>query len=1093
MSESLGSELSYGEPLEYPVAESDSLSIPNEREHTEAEEQLPDSTDPHTPSTVPDSQNENRLSLVSATTLEPRRRTRHHSGRHSHMHRDLAHMLSVSARDAKELRRGLNTAYNKLDQSRERASHAEKLAVDMLLRVREAEEEREKAMREASAIHEDLGRYKALLDSAHGEIRRGQRLLQDQENLRYEAEADAARARDNARQMKQRRLVELAREQGRKMGYDEGVQAGQRIGYYDGQGPDDATKVYFNEGPRFREVFDESNYRLDSFDQPPPIQPNASSSNGPGVLPRATDPPYTDSQEQYDEIPVIPHDTSIPPPEVPYTSPQRRVQRAPSTDSSSTTTLPAAPVPLRAPSRAPPTMPTIPEVASTEVGSASLRSRSLRDSPRMHDYIQPVPQAPAHNGVLPSIVTHIQDPATFEPPPGSVSPVSPLAPGYSSHNDVYPSIVYPLQDRVAFEPPPGSVGVSPALAPQASLHDDALPSNFPAMQDGTAFQPPPGSVMVSPSLAPQAHDAVLPSFVAHPQDRATFQPPPGSMDEASTAPVRASQGPAEQLVYAFPSPHRGYANFLNGSSVPAPEGFRSPVQERFASAPEANPSQVQGRHASVTRNAPSPAQESFPRTAEYPSSRVRERFPSTHSRRNSRSHSESVQLADELRNPEYPTRVRSDGSTSRRDGPPKRRPIPQMPAPLAPQSAPNRSYSQGSQSSVRHRRPSEFDHGMPRDAGMDDGPNIPVDRHYSPPEVISSPVERPSSRTPVQHSGATSHQSHDGQRSGHSTVRDPYRDLNAARDPHPRSSTVRDPHSGLSSVGNSNPGPSTVRDPNRGPSTVHDPSHAAPHFIPSGAGQQSAPRSPRVRVQIPPGGYYAPDPASHLAELSPTAHDQMPPADIYSPGAAPSSSNPNVSDSQFQSPSRFPPTLYNEPRLQQQSSRSADYQQGQTASSPTLPVPSRNSRTTSHVMTPPPANPSRRNSYATRQGRVTDSPNTPTEALPIPPPSLSPHPSPATFSRQFSGAVMTSTPRRSTSPNPLPRSSSPVPLPRASSPAPLPIRSPSFRSTHIRRNASDVSLPGAPGSPYTHYNPNQEADIAVLASSSAEILAAPTR
>jgi uncharacterized membrane protein YccC len=80
------------------------------------------------------------------------------------MHRDVAHMLSVSARDAKELRRGLNAAYNKLDQSRERASHAEKLALDMLLRVREAEEEREKAMREASTIHEELGRYKALLD-----------------------------------------------------------------------------------------------------------------------------------------------------------------------------------------------------------------------------------------------------------------------------------------------------------------------------------------------------------------------------------------------------------------------------------------------------------------------------------------------------------------------------------------------------------------------------------------------------------------------------------------------------------------------------------------------------------------------------------------------------------------------------------------------------------------------------------------------------------------------------------------------------------------------------------------------------------------
>ncbi len=287
------------------------------------------------------------------------------------------------------------------------------------------------------------------------------------------------------------------------------------------------------------------------------------------------------------------------------------------------------------------------------------------------------------------------------------------------------------------------------------------------------------------------------------------------------------------------------------------------------------------------------------------------------------------------------------------------------------------------------------------------------------------------------------------------------------------------------SYGGQHPGPSTVRDPYP---------QAAPHFIPNDppAGQQAAPqnRSRRVHLQIPPTEYYTPDPASYLAG-SPTTPDQMPPTDIYSPGAAPSSPNPNVSDSRFRSTPRYPPTLYNEPKLQQQSSRSADYQEGQTASSPTLPVPSRNSRANSHIMIPPP---SRRNSYATRQGTVPDSPRTPTDALPIPPPSLSPHPSPAAFARQIpppQGAV-TSLPRRPTSPNPLPRSSSPAPLPRASSPAPLPIRSPSMRSVKIHRSASDVSLPGAPGSPYMHYNPNLEADIAVLASST-ERLAAPTR
>ncbi|KAI9448067.1 hypothetical protein H4582DRAFT_58607 [Lactarius indigo] len=773
MSESLSTE-SYGELLGYP-AESDTLSITNEREPTEPAEDLPDSSDPHASSTVPDPQIDNRLSVVSATSLDPKRRsTRHHNTRHSHMHRDLAHMLSVSARDAKELRRGLNAAYNKLDQSRERASHAEKLALDMLLRVREAEEEREKAMREASAVREELGRYKALLDSAHGDIRRGQHLLQDQEHLRYEAEAAAARARDTARQMKQRRLIELAREQGRKMGYDEGVQAGQRIGYYDGQSPGDGTKVYFNEGPRFREIFDESNYRLDNFDQPPPVQPNPSSTNDPGVpplAPQAAHPPYTGLQAQYDEIPAVPHNTSTPPSEVPYTSPLRRMSRPPSTDSSSTTTLPAAPIPLRAVSRAPPTMPTIPEVASTEVGSASW-SRSQGDSPRMHSHIQPVPQAPTYDVVLPSIVPHLQDPATFEPPPGSVG-VSPLAYGASPHNSVLPS-VRPLQDRADFEPPPGSVGMSPALAPQMSPHDVTFPSIVPAPQDRTAFRPPPGSVEMSPALALQAsHDAVLPSTVPPPQDRATYQPPPGSVYEARSAPVSGHpQGPSEQPVYPLPSPRGGYDYFSNAN-----EGIRSPVRERFAStpratpgqgqghragppgnspttvqgrfasAPGATPSQAQGHHAAPPGNSPSTVQDYFPSSSEYAPSRVRERNSSTHSstrsRRTSRTRAESIQLADELRNPESLTRVRPDGSTPRRDGPPKRRPIPQMPAPLAPQSAPNMSYGQGPQGSGRHKQSSGFDYGMPNDPGLNASPNTEVDRRRSLSRAIPSPAERP--------------------------------------------------------------------------------------------------------------------------------------------------------------------------------------------------------------------------------------------------------------------------------------------------------------------------------------------------------------
>jgi hypothetical protein len=49
------------------------------------------------------------------------------------------------------------------------------------------------------------------------------------------------------------------------------------------------------------------------------------------------------------------------------------------------------------------------------------------------------------------------------------------------------------------------------------------------------------------------------------------------------------------------------------------------------------------------------------------------------------------------------------------------------------------------------------------------------------------------------------------------------------------------------------------------------------------------------------------------------------------------------------------------------------------------------------------------------------------------------------------------------------------------------------RSTHIHRSTSDVSLPGAPGSPYKRYNPSLEADIAMLASSSVDKFGGPSR
>jgi len=250
---------------------------------------------------------------------------------------------------------------------------------------------------------------------------------------------------------------------------------------------------------------------------------------------------------------------------------------------------------------------------------------------------------------------------------------------------------------------------------------------------------------------------------------------------------------------------------------------------------------------------------------------------------------------------------------------------------------------------------------------------------------------------------------------------------------------------------------------------------------------------PRTHVQIPPSRYYTPAPASPRS-ATPATSSFVPPSNVYSPRATSPTPNINASDIANQSPRRFPPTIYQdqdpEPSLQRQPTITVEHEQGGRAPTPVLPVPSRNSRSTSPRIVPPPADSHGRNSYAAGQRTSIASPD---DTLPVRPPSVSPRPGPAAFVRQVSppqGGVTPSTPRRSASPNPLPRGASPAPLPRASSPAPLPIRSPSMRSAHMRRSPSDVSLPGAAGSPYMHYDPNLDADIAVLASTSADLLAA---
>lgn len=74
------------------------------------------------------------------------------------------------------------------------------------------------------------------LDNAQKEIFRAQDIIDQVAAQRNEAEAEAARARTKARKLQEEKLVMLAREEGRRMGYEEGLSIGRRIAYDQGRG-----------------------------------------------------------------------------------------------------------------------------------------------------------------------------------------------------------------------------------------------------------------------------------------------------------------------------------------------------------------------------------------------------------------------------------------------------------------------------------------------------------------------------------------------------------------------------------------------------------------------------------------------------------------------------------------------------------------------------------------------------------------------------------------------------------------------------------------------------------------------------------------
>ncbi|KAF8555404.1 hypothetical protein OG21DRAFT_1602875 [Imleria badia] len=121
----------------------------------------------------------------------------------------------------------------RLEAETARANAAERRALDYFNRLQIPTENRDRVEQEAARLREALKLCKLQLENAQKEVIRAQDIVDQVASQRNNAQAEAARAKARAGKL-QEKLGMPAREEGRKMWYQEGLSTGRRIGHDEG-------------------------------------------------------------------------------------------------------------------------------------------------------------------------------------------------------------------------------------------------------------------------------------------------------------------------------------------------------------------------------------------------------------------------------------------------------------------------------------------------------------------------------------------------------------------------------------------------------------------------------------------------------------------------------------------------------------------------------------------------------------------------------------------------------------------------------------------------------------------------------------------
>lgn len=144
--------------------------------------------------------------------------------------KQLTRLLIHEEYETKQAHRLLHAALERLESETRRVNEAEERVLEIANRFNAVNEARVQSQAEANKLSAELGMYKLQLNNAQEEIYKAQDVLRKVEDERDDAAAEATEARDMARKYREQHIVHLAREEGRKMGYLQGIRHAQ-MGY----------------------------------------------------------------------------------------------------------------------------------------------------------------------------------------------------------------------------------------------------------------------------------------------------------------------------------------------------------------------------------------------------------------------------------------------------------------------------------------------------------------------------------------------------------------------------------------------------------------------------------------------------------------------------------------------------------------------------------------------------------------------------------------------------------------------------------------------------------------------------------------------